>query len=96
MYFLRFNSKDHFEEVFEQFMLHDTNSKTVPAYIGTAAVDVVGVIWKPTGKAIDTYTPTSVVFEPLDGWHVNISEYIAELDEYMVVPTNPVRVFAGA
>ena len=68
----------------------------VPTYIGGVAVDVIGVIWKPTGEALDTYTPTSVVFAPLDGWHVNTTEPIPEWDEYSVVPTNPVRVFAGA
>lgn len=68
----------------------------VPAYIGSAAVDVVGVIHKPTGETIDTDDGPMPVFAPLDGWHVNTTEPVAEWDEYAVEPTNPARVFAGA
>ena len=60
----------------------------------THALDVIGAIvrggeWDPeTGELI---TPTTV----LDGWHVN---YMGELpddwDQYVVQPTQPVRVWA--
>jgi hypothetical protein len=67
------------------------------------AIDVVGVIYKPTGNMLTDaegfeYPKTA----PLDGWHVNVRlsgdnvrgsvEAIDEL--YGVVPNSPSRVFA--
>lgn len=68
----------------------------LPAYIGSAAVDVVGVIQKPTGETVDTDDGPMPAFAPVDGWHVNTTAPIPEWDEYTAVPTNPTRVFAGA
>lgn len=90
--FYKFASEAEFLTVAAEFIVDGV----VPAYIGTAAVDVVGVIWKPKGETIDTDDGPMSVFAPLDGWHVNTTEPIAEWEEYAVVPTNPVRVFAGA
>ena len=95
MHFLRFNSKDHFEEVFEQFMLHDGNSKTVPAYIGKSTVDVIGTIFKPKGEYIlnsdGEFYPE---YKQIEGWHVNFSHEVPEeLSAYLIGP--PVRVFLG-
>lgn len=90
--FYKFATEDEFLTVAED---HIVDGK-VPAYIGSAAVDVVGVIHKPTGETIDTDDGPMPVFAPLDGWHVNTTAPVTEWDEYMVVPTNPVRVFAGA
>jgi hypothetical protein len=67
------------------------------------AIDVVGVIYKPTGNMLvddegNEYPETA----PLDGWHVNIRligdkmrEAVEALDaEYGVVPKTPSRVWA--
>lgn len=59
-------------------------------------LDVIGTIteggeWDPeTGEVI---TPPTV----LDGFHVNakLQELPAGWDAYLVIPTNPVRMFAG-
>lgn len=69
----------------------------MPAYIGTSAVDVVGVIHKPTG----TYTQGELGpvpdFVALDGWHVNLSGDTCppELAAFVVpAPQTPARMFA--
>lgn len=90
--FYKFANEAEFLTAASQFLVEGD----VPAYIGSAAVDVVGVIHKPTGETVDTDDGPMPVFAPLDGWHVNTTAPIAEWDEYAVVPTNPVRVFAGA
>lgn len=90
--FYKFASEAEFRAVAAEFIVDGV----VPAYIGSAAVDVIGVIQKPTGETVDTDDGPMPVLAPLDGWHVNTTAPIAEWGEYVVVPTNPVRVFAGA
>ena len=90
-YFYKFANEAEFLAVAAEFLVDGV----VPAYIGSAAVDVVGVIQKPTGETVDTDEGPVPVVEPLEGWHVNATAHIAEWEEYTVAPTNPVRVFAG-
>lgn len=56
--------------------------------------DVVGVIYKPTGKLLKDDTPE---MKALDGYHVNIrlcdDENGAAIKNYAIEPTNPVRVW---
>jgi hypothetical protein len=65
----------------------------VPKY---AAVDVVGVIWKPTGNTL--MTEEGEVFEhaPIEGWHVNVrhTDEAPELDAYKVEVKTPSRAWA--
>ena len=59
-----------------------------------ANIDTIGVISKPTGE-VDA-EGNMVLFE-LDGWHVNvrvIGEDPIPLEQYSVVPTLPMRVWA--
>lgn len=65
----------------------------VPKY---AAVDVIGVIYKPTGEMITTDEGEVPAMAPLDGWHVNIrhSAEAPELVAYQVFPQAPVRGWA--
>lgn len=90
--FYKFASEDEFLTIAADHAVDGV----VPACIGTAAVDVVGVIHKPTGETIDTDDGPMPVLAPLDGWHVNATAPVDGWETYAVVPTNPVRVFAGA
>lgn len=59
------------------------------------AVDVIGVIYKPTGTV--TQTPHGPVpdMAPLPGWHVNTRGPMPpELLAWAVQPANPTRVWA--
>lgn len=68
----------------------------VPKY---AAVDVIGTIYKPTGKVLPAPDGSGEAVEemaPLEGWHVNVRHMgeAAELAAYQVFPQNPVRGWA--
>lgn len=68
-----------------------------PSYIGSAAVDVVGIVYRPTGEV--TFTPEGdvTVMAPVSGWHINLSERVAELQQYEIEPpVTPDRIFAGS
>lgn len=63
----------------------------------THALDVIGTIHKPTGTMLtDEEGNQYPEMAPLDGFHINflVDELPEALAPYVVVPTNPVRVFA--
>jgi len=64
----------------------------VPKY---AAVDVIGVIYKPTGEMITTDEGEVPEMAPVDGWHVNVrhNAEAPELEAYRVHPATPQRVW---
>lgn len=69
----------------------------LPAYIGAVAVDVVGVIFRPTGEVLQTEDGEIPVLAPLPGWHINLSEPVPELAQFEIeAPATPTRVFAGS
>jgi hypothetical protein len=65
----------------------------VPKY---AAVDVVGVIYKPTGEMLKTDEGEVPEMAPIDGWHVNVrhTEPVPELEAFRVFPQTPSRMWA--
>ena len=69
----------------------------IPTSIGTVAVDVVGAVMRPTGGTVQTDAGPVPELAPIPGWHVNLSDAVAELQQYEIEPPdNPDRVFAGA
>jgi hypothetical protein len=65
----------------------------VPKY---AAIDVIGVIYKPTGKMLTTDEGEVPEMAPVEGWHVNVRHTAdaPELEAYRVFPQSPVRGWA--
>ena len=65
----------------------------VPKY---AAIDVIGLIYKPTGEMITTDEGEVPEMAPLEGWHVNIrhNAEAPELEAYQVQPKQPQRGWA--
>lgn len=68
----------------------------VPKY---AAVDVIGVIYKPTGKVLPAPDGSGDAVDemaPIDGWHVNVrhTDEAPELDAYKVEVATPARAWA--
>lgn len=91
MKFLRFNSEVAARAAFADHFIEDGQW---PAYVGTAAVDVVGTIHRPTGNMLEDDVPEMA---PLEGFHINLSDSIPELAEFEIdAPTTPARVFFGA
>ncbi|EFI61350.1 MULTISPECIES: hypothetical protein [Comamonas] len=91
--FLQFGSEVTAIDAFAPW-LHDG---AMPAYIGSVAVDVVGVIQRPTGEVLQTGDGEIPVLAPLPGWHINLSEPVPELAQFEIeAPATPARVFAGS
>jgi hypothetical protein len=61
-----------------------------------AAIDVIGTIYKPTGKMVKTDEGAVPVMAPVEGWHVNVrhAEEMPELKAWAVTPKTPSRVWA--
>lgn len=61
-----------------------------------ASVDVIGLIYKPTGEMQQTEFGEAPVMAAVTGWHVNVrsSTEIAALSQYDVAPATPARVWA--
>lgn len=103
-YFLKFSSQEEAELKLEEvgyktvYTEIDETEKTVyiiPDFSGN--IDIVGEIYNNDGE----YNPETLetIKEPtkLNGWHVNIimtGELPTALQEFIVTPTNPYRVFA--
>jgi hypothetical protein len=98
-YFLRFTDEAEASAALftEQTNVQDDVVETVlvPKY---AAVDVVGVIYKPTGKMLKAKKGEEPMPEmkAVPGWHVNVrhTDEASELDAYKVEVKTPARMWA--
>ena len=95
MKFLKFNTEAEAIAAFAQWATEDA---PIPVYIGTVAVDVVGVIHKPTDNTQqDTDGNSYPEMTPISGWHINLSGEVPELSAFEIdPPATHARVFAGA
>jgi hypothetical protein len=61
--------------------------------------DIIGTIYKPTGNTIEQEGIEIQEMTAINGYHVNIRLHNTELPEsmaqYVVIPNNPVRTWAG-
>lgn len=90
MKFLRFTSEAAARTAFAGHLIDGE----WPGYIGGVAVDVIGVIHRPTGVMLDDDVPEMA---PLEGFHINLSDGVPELSAFEIEPpATPARVFAGA
>jgi hypothetical protein len=96
-YFLKFNDE---AEANAALFTEQTNvdgdiveTVLVPKY---AAVDVVGQIYKATGKVLKTPEGPVDEMAPLDGWHANVrhTDEAPELEAFRVFPATPSRMWA--
>ena len=93
MKFLRFESESEAVAALGAWTIEGA----LPVYIGNVAVDVVGVIKRPTGKMLDSPDGPVPEMAAIPGWHINLSERVPELEQYEVeAPATPDRVFAGS
>ena len=96
-YFLRFDTEAEANAALydEQTNVQGDIVETVlvPKY---AAVDVVGQIYKATGKTLKTPEGPVPEMKAVPGWHVNVrhTETAPELDAYKVEVKTPSRMWA--
>ncbi len=95
-YFLKFKDQAEADSVLftEQTNVQGDVVETgkVPKY---TAIDVIGTIYKPTGKMLSTEEGSVPETAPIDGWHVNVrhKSEAPELAAYAVTPSSPERVW---
>jgi hypothetical protein len=60
------------------------------------AVDVIGTIYKPTGKMFTNEEGDAPEIAPIEGWHVNVrhTAEMPELQAWAVTPKTPSRRWA--
>jgi hypothetical protein len=99
-YFLKFADEAEAKAALftEQTNVQDDVVETVlvPKY---TAVDIVGVIYKPTGNVLPAEDGSGEAVDemaPLDGWHVNVrhTDEAPELEAFRVFPATPSRAWA--
>lgn len=96
-FMLRFADAQEADSVLfdEQTVVNDDIVETVkvPRY---AAIDVIGTIYKPTGKMITTDEGEVPEMVPVEGWHVNVrhTAKAPNLTAYQIFPKSPVRGWA--
>ena len=96
-YTLKFTDADEADGVLfnEQTIVNDdiVEIVKVPKY---SAIDVIGIIYKPTGKMLKVKGEEPVPeMKPIDGWHVNVRHAgeAPELGAYVIQVDNPVRLW---
>jgi hypothetical protein len=58
--------------------------------------DSIGTIYKPTGATLTSDDGLEYYeMEAIEGYHINMIDVPEELQEYVVTPSTPNRVFAG-
>jgi hypothetical protein len=61
----------------------------------TGSIDIIGVIYKPTGVMLETDEGEVPEVAAIPGWHVNTrGPMLEDLLQYAVHPANPVRIWA--
>jgi hypothetical protein len=92
-YFLKFEDETLADAVLFD-MVHDGEGYTKrPRYV---AIDVIGTIYKPTGKMLTTDEGEVPEMAAIPGWHVNVrhTSEAPELEQYRVHPATPQRMWA--
>lgn len=93
MKFLRFASEVEARAALAEFLIPGGGW---PESIRGLAVDMVGVIYRPTGGERQTALGPVPELAPIPGWHINLSDRVPELQSYEIEPpAAPYRVFAG-
>lgn len=97
-YFLKFQTEAAANAVLcsEQTTLQDDVVEIVKvSNFPQHSIDVIGVIYKPTGKLLTSEEGSFDEMAPVDGWHVNVrGPEDATLAKYHVQVSTPVRGWA--
>jgi hypothetical protein len=82
-----------FGDLYLRFKDEDEATEVLEGYAG--AVDVIGVIYKPTGETLQGEDGPYPEMKAVEGWHVNVrGPMLPELLPYAVEVASPVRVWA--
>ena len=96
-YFLKFENKEQADAVLYRLEGADPENSVEGELVANYSnIDVIGLIYKPTGEAIQSEEGEVAVMLALQGWHVNIRSEVPcpELARFSIQPNNPCRVWA--
>ena len=89
--YLKFDSEAQAKEILAEYITE--GEWQIASH--THAIDLVGIIHKPTGVKLQGEDGEYPEMEALEGYHIN---FLGELPEvaipFVVIPANPVRIFA--
>jgi hypothetical protein len=90
-YHLKFDSEAAAKAVLYRAEGEEANE--IPKYL---AIDLIGTVYKPTGKMLQSDEVEFPEMAPLPGYHANVRvlDAASELEAYQVFPKNPVRGWA--
>ena len=90
--YLKFDSEAQAKEVLAEYITEEGEWQIASH---THAIDLVGIIHKPTGTMLQGEDGEYPEMEQLEGYHIN---FLGELPEvaipFVVTPSSPSRVFA--
>lgn len=93
--YLKFNSENQANSVLFNIQVIDNETVKIPKY---TAIDVIGIIYKPSGNLIQSEEGEFPEMIPLEGWHVNVrvtpEEDVSVLVPYRIEPSTPSRIWA--
>jgi len=94
--YLKFNSENQANSVLFNTQIFGNETIKIPKY---TAIDIIGIIYKPSGNMIQSEEGEFPEMIPLEGWHVNVrvtpEEDISKLEAYRIPePKAPLRVWA--
>lgn len=93
--YLKFNSENQANSVLFNIQVIDNETVKIPKY---TAIDVIGIIYKPSGNLIQSEEGEFPEMIPLEGWYVNVrvtpEEDVSVLVPYRIEPSTPSRIWA--
>jgi hypothetical protein len=90
--YLKFDSEAQAKEILSDF-LNEEGEWQIARH--THAIDLVGIIHKPTGNMLQGEDGEYPEMEQLEGYHINFLGELPEVAQpYSVTPSSPSRVFA--
>jgi hypothetical protein len=90
--YLKFDSEAKAKEVLAEYITEEGEWQIASH---THAIDLVGIIHKPTGVMLQGEDGEYLEMAQLDGYHINFLGELPEVAQpYIVTPSSPSRVFA--
>jgi len=93
--YLKFDSENQANSVLFNTQTFGNETIKIPKY---TAIDVIGIIYKPSGNLIQSEEGEFPEMIPLEGWHVNVrvtpEEDVSVLVPYRIEPSTPSRIWA--
>jgi hypothetical protein len=88
-YYLKFDS----EAAAKAVLYQGEEGSEIPKYL---AIDLIGTVYKPTGKMLQSEEGEFPEMAPVPGYHANVRVVDAapELEPYRVYPVTPSRMWA--